>query len=272
MSPSARPTDFTLTGAGRLRLYSTEELMAMPPPKWLVEGLIPERSFSVLFGPSGVGKSFVAIDLALSVASGLHWAGRSTKPGFVVYVSAEGTAGLGQRIKAWMIDRGLEPADVDIAWLPEAVSMHSDEDLLALFNRFEELQRDPTLIIIDTLARCFDGDENSTEDMGKFVKGVDKIRSRFQCSVMAVHHTSIEGGRERGNGSLRAASDTMVRLLPGILGERAGTKYRQLLCEFSMLADKQKDAPPGPVGLGRLRHVEGTTSGVVDIEWREMDL
>jgi RecA-family ATPase len=266
--PSARLRDFALTSEGALRVYSTDELMRMHPPQWQVGGLIPENSFGVLYGPSGCGKSFVAIGLALSVASGLPWASRPTTKGFVLYVSAEGTAGLGQRVKAWMLDATLDSSDVDIAWLPEAISIHSDSTHIdTLFERFEEMGRAPSLVIIDTLARCFDGDENHTEDMGNFIRGVDKIRHGYGCSVLAVHHTNAAAERERGNGALRSASDTMVRMMPGILGSKAGSQLRAAQDTFTILTDKQKDAEAGPIGIGRLRSIDATTSCVADIEW-----
>ncbi len=265
--PSARARDFQLTQHGRMRLYSTEELMDMPPPRWQVGGLIPEKSFSVLYGPSGVGKSFEAIDISMSVGSGLHWADRPTQKGYVVYVSAEGTAGLGQRVKAWMLDTGLDHRDVDIAWLPEAISLHSDEDLDALFARFDELERDPTLMVVDTLARCFEGDENSTEDMSRFVKGVDRIRMKFDCTVLAIHHTGASGDKERGNTALRAASDAMIRMIPGVLGGKPSGSHLRDPEGFTLVVSKQKDAVAGPMGIGRLRSVKGTTSAVADLEW-----
>lgn len=239
----------------------------MPPPEFIVRGMIPEKSFAVLYGPSGVGKSFEAIDVAMSVGSGLPWAERPTRKGHAVYVSAEGTSGLGQRVKAWVVDRGLEFGDIDIAWLPEAISLHSDEDLDTLFARFEELERDIDIVIIDTLARCFEGDENSTEDMSRFVKGVDRIRFTYGCTVLAVHHTGSGGERERGNTALRAASDTMIRMIPGVLGAKPGGVHLRQPEGFTILADKQKDAEPGVVGVGRLRGIAGTKSAVADIEW-----
>lgn len=268
--PSPKVRDFALTTAGALRLYDTEELMKLPPPHWMVDDLLTENSFAVLYGPSGWGKSFITMDIALSVATGLRWTNqRRTEPGFVLYVSAEGRAGLGQRVTAWMRDKQLDPPDADIVWLPEAVSISSEsEHIDILFQRFEELERQPDLVIIDTLARCFEGDENKTEDMSRFVRGCDKIRHEYGCSVLAVHHTNIQEGRERGNGALRAAADAMVRVIPGRLGEKAPGGFQTLQgVGCTLVVDKQKDAPSGPVGLGTLRPVFGTSSAIVDIRW-----
>jgi hypothetical protein len=64
--------------------------------------------------------------------------------------------------------------------------------------------------VIDTLARCFEGDENQQEDMGRFVAGVDRLRRELTCTVLIVHHTRLDGDRERGNTAFRGAADAMI--------------------------------------------------------------
>lgn len=265
--PSARHSDAVLTQPGRLRLYSIDELMRMPPPIYIIERFIQENSFAVVYGPSGVGKSFIVQDMLMSIGSGLPWQANMTRKGTGLYVSAEGRSGLGQRTLAWMKTATLDPRDVDVSFLPEALSLHNDEELDVLFERFEEMEVAPSIVAIDTLARCFEGDENKTEDMGRFIKGVDRIRARYGCSVIAVHHTGTNEGRERGNTALRAATDTMIKVMPGVLGAKSTSTIGMPADAFTILTDKQKDAPGSPVGIGRFKAVEGTTSCVVPIEW-----
>jgi AAA domain len=91
------------------RFYSIDDLQGLPDPLWLVADFVPERSIAMLFGPPGVGKSFVALDLALSVATGRPWHGRATRRGPVVYVFAEGQAGAKKRINGWLKTHELKP-------------------------------------------------------------------------------------------------------------------------------------------------------------------
>src|SRR5262245_19107112 len=116
----SRPSQFTLTGPVKLRLYSTRELLNMPPPTWLVDGIIPNGAMVAEYGQPETKKSFVAIDIALSVATGLPWLGHETERGYVVYISAEGGAGIGKRARVWLAYYGLDPDDADIAWLVES--------------------------------------------------------------------------------------------------------------------------------------------------------
>jgi RecA-family ATPase len=209
----SRPSAFVFTQPGQLRLLSTLELLNMPAPTWQVEGVIPAGGLIAIYGPPGCGKSFTTIDVAMSVATGRDWFGHKVEPGFVVYISAEGGAGISKRAKAWLTAHDVDARDVNMAWLIEPMSINADSEQMAvLLNRVVEVGRTPSLIIVDTLARCFDGDENMQEDMGRFVAGVDMLRHELNCTVLVVHHSRLDGTRERGNTSFRGAVDTMISL------------------------------------------------------------
>ncbi|MBS1847548.1 MAG: AAA family ATPase, partial [Actinobacteria bacterium] len=85
------------------RCFTIDQLADLPEPTWLVEGLLAADSLAVMYGPSGQRKSFVAIDVACHIATGRPWHGKTTAPGKVVYVAAEGVAGLGKRFTAWQL-------------------------------------------------------------------------------------------------------------------------------------------------------------------------
>lgn len=212
--PSARPSAFTFSSVGPYRLYSTGELLKLPPPTWLVDNLIPSGAFVTLYAPPESFKSFAVMDLGMSIASGLAWHGRTVKGGLVLYIAGEGVGGLGKRALAWLTHHKVDVNTPDIAWLTESLPITADsEALIGLLARIEsEIRRKPVLIIIDTLARCFDGEESAPEDMNRFVAGVDVLRHKFDCAVLVVHHTRLDGTRERGGTGLRAASDTMIQM------------------------------------------------------------
>lgn len=209
---SSRPSQFVFTQSGPLRLLSTLELLNLPAPTWLVDKVIPAGGAIALWGMPGAAKSFIAIDVAMCVATGREWNGHAVESGFVVYVSAEGGAGIGKRARAWLQANGLSAREANIAWLVESLHVGLGSDQLEAFcDRLEtEVRRDPTLIIIDTLARCFEGDENLQEDMNHFVAGVDLLRKRFSCTVLVVHHSRLDGTRERGSSSFQGAMDMMM--------------------------------------------------------------
>lgn len=197
-----------------VRLLSAEELQALPALTWLIDQYLPAGGLAVLYGPSGGGKSFVALDMGLSVATGTRWAGFATKSGPVVYVSAEGSAGLQQRVNAWMLARGVETVDKDkLRFCLDPIQLMDQMATKGFIQELETLPSPPSLVIIDTMARCLvGGDENSARDVGLFVRGADQVRTSTGAAVMIVHHTGKKGTSERGSSALRAAADAMLSL------------------------------------------------------------
>jgi len=218
---------------GPRRFYSTAEMYRLPAPSWLIDGIIPKGGVVGLYGPPGTYKTFIAMDMALSVASGTPWQGHDTKKGFVGYIAAEGGTGITIRIAAWHQARSIAEHRTDIGWLTEPLPIYAEsDDLSEVIRRMAvDLERTPVLIVIDTLARCFDGDENQQEDMGRFIGGVDRLRKEFGATVLVVHHTRLDGQRERGNTAFRGAADTMLAV--GV-GEKHG--------DIRLTCSKQKDA------------------------------
>lgn len=247
---SSRPSEFPLTTPGALRLYSLPELLKLPPPRWQIESILPAGAFAVLYSEPESYKTFEAINMALSIATGIPWNGYATTRGVALYISAEGGGGIAKRARAWCLNRGIDPRDPRIAFLIEALFIHNESDDLELLHDrvLNEWQVEPDLVVIDTLARCFDGDENQQEDMGRFVSGVDTIRRTFRSTVLAVHHTNLGGFRERGNTSLRGAADTMFRV------DREGES-------LTISCAKQKDSEHFPDIRERFVAVDGTDSG-----------
>jgi len=95
--------------------------------------------------------------------------------------------------------------------VPQGVAMPTGE-LDELLAGIAALPWRPTLIIIDTLARSFGpGDENSTTDMGAFVKACDRLRAETGACVLVVHHTGkdVEKGA-RGSTALTGAADCII--------------------------------------------------------------
>ena len=194
------------------RILSDTDLDRLPPLRWLVKGVLPAHSFSVLYGPSGIGKSFVALDLAYSVGLGNSWYSHEVVQGDVLYVSAgEGGYGLKYRRNAWRQFNATETENVSYGL--EAVQLANAAHVKQFLRAIDE----PDLIILDTLARCAVGvDENSVDGMGQVVQGIDTIREETGAAVMVVHHSGKpdKEGRStyRGSTALEAAADTMIEV------------------------------------------------------------
>lgn len=184
---------------GRFRLIPATELGNLPRPVWLLRDRIQRGGFGVLYGPSGSGKSFVAVDWALVVAQ--HFA--------VVYVAGEGVSGFAARVLTWCQHHGKGPGALH--FVTEAVNLMDGGAVTEFIAAVREVS--PALIVFDTLARCLiGGDENSARDMGLAVAAVDSIRRETGAAVLLVHHTNKAASAERGSSALRGAADTMIEL------------------------------------------------------------
>jgi AAA domain len=206
------------------RLLSLSDLEQLPPPSFLLQDFLRAQGFNVLYGPSESGKSFLALDWSLCIASGLPFYGQVVDQGAVVYIAAEGAGGVNDRIQSWLHDRGVEASSIEphLFVYPEAVNFFSGETS-SLVAAIEDREIVPILIVVDTMARCMiGGDENSSKDVGLFIANLDGVARGYGSASLTVHHTGKNGELERGSSALRGAADTMVSLK----GDPAGLKLR----------------------------------------------
>ena len=219
-APAATSTPVTLGGAAhppRFQLLTVEEVLALPDPEWLVEGIIPATSMAQLYGKSGLGKTFVALDMALSVAVGTPWLGSyKVRQGPVVYVAAEGLAGMKSRARAWLKHHDHEPAKViDFRVVGTPVQLVGVNDVEVLTGQVEATfpGRGLQLVVLDTQARCTVGvEENSAKEMGVALEAADRLRRSTGATVLLLHHTGYEGDHARGSTAVYAALDSQVSL------------------------------------------------------------
>lgn len=198
-----------------IRLRFMEELEMAPPPNFLVGDYLIENSFICLYAPPASYKSFLVLDWALSVAHGIDWAGRPTRKAPVVYLAMEGQTGLINRALAWHHDRKLQAKGVQFAAVTTSLMMadNGQADTQALIEAISNSLTDkPAMVIVDTLSRVMDGDENTQTSMSAFVRHCQQIQEAFECAVLVVHHTGKAGQGARGSSVLQGAVDTELEL------------------------------------------------------------
>lgn len=219
------------------KLYTLEELENLPPPVWLIDGMMIENGLCLFWAGSDNYKTFVAIDISMSIATGTSWHGREVQGGPVVYVAAEDLAGVKLRMVGWRETKGRGLPRPDVTLLNDSFTMASP-DAEKLVRSIQMLPEKPRLIVIDTLARTFGaGNEDKTSDMNAFIQGCDLIRRATGATVMVVHHTGRNTEQERGNVSLRGACDVIFTV------QRQGKSGKIKLIN-SPPKGKQKNAEP----------------------------
>lgn len=217
------------------RALSVKELESLPPPQWLLPGILPEGQTWV-FGEPGSGKTFLALDWAATVASsGLN----------VIYFVGEGVTGFARRVNAW---RTAHAKDLSTFYaVPQAPHLLDSESVGMLAQTVNELS--PALVVVDTFARAsVGGDENSARDVGMAIDALDMLWREYQTSSLVIHHSNKYGGTERGSSAIRGAADATWEVQPGIDGDK--TIGGQAFCR------KMKDAEPPPPMLFRINGMQ----------------
>jgi len=192
-------------------LVDFDNIISRKPPNWVIDRVFPEKSFGIIYGAPKKGKSFVALDMALCVASGLPWHGHEVRRGNVLYIVGEGLGGLGKRLKAWKAHNQPE-SEIAFYGLVTRVNMRAPEDVAEILKAISAIKSDFSLIIIDTVARALlGGDENSATDIGEFIAGCDLIKDATGAAVIGVHHTGKDEERGmRGSSAMLAGLDTCI--------------------------------------------------------------
>jgi hypothetical protein len=207
----------------------------LEPPKWLIEGIVPEYAVCAIVAPSYTGKSYVAVDMACAVANGIKWHDKfDVAHGNVFYIIGEGRFGVRRRVEAWHHNRGvmMDRETTNLHFSRQGLNFR-DRGSIESIKADMRLVRNIKLIVIDTLARSFGGgNENAPQDMGEFINNCDELMHEFGATVLIIHHVGKDAqSGARGHSSFFGALDTSMRL------KKFGSHDIQLIC------DKQKDAP-----------------------------
>lgn len=215
-----------------------DALAKLPPPEWLVKGVVTAGGNAVLYGPYASLKSFAVLDMALCIAFGRPWQGRDVKRCGVIYAAGEGLAGFARRVAAWRKHHGLQDGTAPFRLLHVPINITDAEHVARLVRTAADAaEKDgfPVgLIVVDTMARAMVGaDENSAQDMGRAVAALDDIRAGVKATLLSVHHTGKDSERgPRGSTALPGAVDTLIRV------DRADLSV-------TLTVEKQKDDDEG---------------------------
>lgn len=180
------------------RIIHASELKNQPRMQWLIDGEIPARAITVVFGAPEAGKSFLVLDYAERVGQ--------RKP--VLYIAAEGESGYYQRHEAWM--KFHKAKETNLHFIQEAVFLLQKGETERLIEEAEGIK--PSMVVFDTFSQCFvGGEENNASDVSRFIVEARKVVKALSCAVILIHHIS-KGGGERGSSALRGNVDMMIEV------------------------------------------------------------
>ncbi|MDW8804274.1 AAA family ATPase [Streptomyces scabiei] len=194
------------------RLLGMDELFGMPDPLYLIDGWLTRGTFARIVGQPGSYKTFVAIHMAMCVATGRpFYGGVDVEEGKVLYLIAEGAEGFKKRIQAWVQRFDFDESKKgNLRFLPDPIQVMEDE-----WKQFIRVCVDekPILIVLDTQARITLGiEESSNSEMGNVVQRIEDLRKATGACVLLVHHAGHGQERGRGASAMLAAVNTELLL------------------------------------------------------------
>ncbi len=235
------------------------------PPPWAITGWLCSGDVCVLAGDSGLGKSWLLLDLAFSLALGRAWLEALSPPTDldpqrILYIDEEQNHRLVRhRIQKWSLGQKLAPdalAGAAIRYLVEnAINLDDDHQFRRLQSEIDAFK--PHWILIDTLSKIHDREENSNSEMtALFARKIRPLAQRVGAGVVALHHYN-KPSKERGD-------DSTVRL-------RGASSIKADLDElFTLESDREGDGMIlrhdksrwGPTSQSRLVELEDVNDGV----------
>jgi hypothetical protein len=192
---------------GRFQPIPAAEFARAEAGPSLIKGLLRRAGVGMIYGASGSGKTFAALDFGGCVERGEPWRGLKVTRGRVVYICAEGQSGFRKRLAAYMKAHRVELRNFDvIADVPNL--LHDCGALADAIGRAD-------LVIVDTLAQTTAGaDENSAQDMGRILAELRKLQEASGGLVLLVHHSGKDSERgARGSSSIHAAMDVVLEVV-----------------------------------------------------------
>lgn len=218
-----------------MKFLTYSEMVALPDKGWLIDGLIMERSSALLFGKSNSFKSFLAIDIACSIATSQtdtergeysEWHGRKVMPPCrVLYIATEGSHGVAkQRIPGWMEAHGIpEHQRKNIYLYQHEIALDEDDIADAVIQACRDVIEEEEgvsdggvlgkfgLIVIDVQGSSMKGSEISDETARAWVANINRIQREVGCATLTVAHSGWgDAKRLRGHSHFWASFDTRI--------------------------------------------------------------
>ncbi len=213
------------------------------PVKWQIKNWLQSEALVMIHGPSGSGKTFMVLDMVMTIASkGVvnEWFGNKVRHSPVVYLAGEGHHGLRGRVAAWKQHKGVTELDM---WLSRhGLDLNTPVGYQKTSDAIRALPNSPEIIVVDTLHRFLEGDENSATDAKTMLDACSALIQEFGCSVILVHHTGVSSEaqhRGRGSSAWRGALDIEISVIPGTTIEIVQRKSKDAEEAASVFAELQ---------------------------------
>ncbi|HEY5659077.1 MAG TPA: AAA family ATPase [Myxococcota bacterium] len=221
-------------------------------PRWLVEALWTRAAVGFLAGQPKLGKTWLGLDLALSVATATPCLDTFAVPeqgDVLIYLAEDHPAGVRQRLEGLCQHRALRLEQVPVHVITAAsLRLDLDRDRQRLCDTLHHLQ--PRLLLLDPLVRLHRRDENHAGDVAELLAFLRELQRAHDLAIMVVHHmrksSGAHGGQAlRGSGDFHAWTDSAL--------------YLTARHDATTLTAEHRDAPaPEPLRLALRSRADGS--------------
>lgn len=182
--------------------------VAPPEARWLIRDVWTRAGVGIVGGQPKLGKSWLGLDFAVSVASGTpcldHYPVEQAGPA-LVYLAEDALGDVRSRLDALCAHRCLDLRRLDLHVITSPVlRLDKTDDQERLAATLQALQ--PRLVVLDPLIRLHRLDENASADMAVLLGALRELQRRFDVAIVLVHHASKKNRRRPGQ-ALRGSSD-----------------------------------------------------------------
>lgn len=190
--------------------------------------LLDSPSVCMLYAPPASGKTFLVLDMALSIASGQkEWHGYGIdKRKKVLYLTKEGRDTLTDRRDAWLKSHNLTQEAIEGYYYISSekgigqFKLKTEEDVSSLKDDILSKMRDVGLILFDTFSLFFGGDnENDNTQVENFLSLCNDLAISLKCKVFVIHHTRKDETSYRGASTLQGNVSLMLTIHKGENGK-----------------------------------------------------
>jgi hypothetical protein len=219
-------------------------------PDWLVEGLWASQAVGCIGGIPKIGKTWLALELALAVASGKPCLGRFAvhQPGPVLVYCAEDKAlAVKKRVAGLAKVRGVDFDRLAVGWIG-ASSLHLDDPRDRRRLAVTLLATKPRMLVLDPLVRLHRGDENSAAEVSDLLGFLRTLQRDHGVAVVLVHHVRKSGAADpgqalRGSGDLHAWGDSNLYVVRRQGRAALVAEHRSLPAPSALLVRLDGDPP-----------------------------
>jgi hypothetical protein len=193
-----------------LRVVRAADVAERAPDEtpWLIEGLWGAGGVGVIGGAPKSCKTWLALEMAVAVASGRPCLGRYAvpRPGpVIVYAAEDAPPSVRERLEQLAEARGADFAALDVGLIVEpSLRLDRAQDVGRLRATLD--RRRPRLLVLDPYVRLQSADENNATEVSAILSTLREISRSFACAIALVHHARKGTGDEPGQ-ALRGSSD-----------------------------------------------------------------